>query len=109
MCHQPFDSLRNRVQHARQCGELYFASLISRETIESVFGDATHLLGSGRIYTTAVTVWVFLSQVASADHGCISAVAKLVAYRVARGHKPCSAETGGYCIARNKLDESAIV
>jgi IS4 transposase len=81
--HHPFDSFRSRVRHARQCGDLYFASLISKETIESVFGKATSVLGAARIYNTSVTLWVFLSQVMSIHHGCVSAVAKLITYRVA--------------------------
>lgn len=108
MCHQTFDSFRNRVHHARQCGDLYFASLISKQTIESVFGEATSILGAARVYSTAVTLWVFLSQVMSIHHGCVSAVAKLITYRVAKGQRACSAHTGGYCITRDKLDETAM-
>lgn len=108
MCHQSFDSFRNRVHQARQCGELYFASLISKETIESTFGVATSTLGAARVYTTAVTLWVFLSQVMSIHHGCVSAVAKLIAYRVAKGQSACSSRTGGYSIARSKLDEASM-
>jgi hypothetical protein len=108
MCHQSFDSFRNRVHHARRCGDLYFASLISKETIEAVFGDATSILGAARVYNTSVTLWVFLSQVMSIHHGCVSAVAKLLTYRVANGQRACSASTGAYCIARDKLDESAM-
>ncbi len=48
-----------------------------------------------------MTLWVFLSQVMSIHHGCVSAVAKLITYRVAKGLKACSAETGAYCIARD--------
>ncbi len=108
MCHHPFDSFRSRVHHARQCGDLYFASLISKETIESVFGQSTSVLGAARVYSTSVTLWVFLSQVMSIHHGCIPAVAKLLTYRVANGQPACSASTGAYCIARDKLDESAM-
>jgi putative transposase len=108
VCHRPFDSFRTRVHHARRNGDLWFASLISKETIESVFGEATSILGSARIYNTSVTLWVFLSQVMSIHHGCVSAVAKLIAYRVANGQRACSAITGGYCIARDKLDEAAM-
>jgi hypothetical protein len=32
----------------------------------------------------------------------------LVAYRIANRQRPCSAQTGAYCIARDKLDESAM-
>jgi hypothetical protein len=71
VCHQSFDSFRTRVHHARRSGDLYFASLISKDTIESVFGEATSILGSARVYNTSVTLWVFLSQVMSIHHGCV--------------------------------------
>jgi hypothetical protein len=58
-----------------------------------------------RIFSPLVTLWVFLSQVLSADHSCRAAVARLVAHRVARGRKPCSARTGAYCQARARLPE----
>lgn len=90
MCHQAFDSFRSRVHHERQCGDLYFASLISKETIESIFGEATSILGTARVYNTSVTLWVFLSQAISIHHGCVSAVAKLITYRVANQQRACS-------------------
>ena len=108
MCHQSFGSFRSRVHHARRCGDLYFASLISKETIESVFGPASAILNSARVFNTSVTLWVFLSQVMSIHHGCISAVAKLITYRVANNQRACSAQTGAYCIARDKLDEQSM-
>jgi hypothetical protein len=58
-----------------------------------------------RIFSPLVTLWVFLSQVLSADHSCRAAVARLVAHRVARGQKPCSAKTGAYCQACARLPE----
>ena len=105
---RPLDTLRHRVSEARGKDSLFFASLISEETIDGVFGDAKAILDSAQIYTTAVTLWVFLSQVMSINHGCVSAVAKLVAWRAVKGQRPCSAATGAYCIARNKLDESSM-
>jgi hypothetical protein len=108
MFHPAFDSFRNRVKQARDCGDLYFAVLISKECIESVFGEASAILNSARVYDTAVTVWVFLSQVMSIHHGCVLAVTKLITYRVAIGLPACSPETGAYCIARDKLDEPSM-
>ena len=108
VCYSELGSVRNRVAQARQSGDLYFASLLSSKTILSVFGDASRILDSARIYNTRVTLWVFLSQVLSFHHGCVAAVAKLIAFRAAIGLPACSAETGAYCIARNKLDESAM-
>lgn len=105
---RPFATLRHRVAEARNTDSLFFASLLSEKTIESVFGDAKAILDSAQIYTTAVTVWVFLSQVMSINHGCVCAVAKLVAWRAVQGWSPCSAATGAYCIARDKLDEESM-
>lgn len=36
---------------------------------------------------------------------CRAAVARLIAHRVSRGQRPCSAETGAYCQARKRLPE----
>lgn len=101
-------SLQQRVAHARQADDLYFATLLPKETINEAFGEARGILDRARIYVTSVTVWVFLSQVLSTHHGCVSAVAKLIAYRVALGWAACCANTGAYCIARDKLDEQAM-
>jgi hypothetical protein len=59
-----------------------------------------------RIFTPLVTLWVFLGQVLSADHSCRAAVARLLAHRLARGQGRCSAQTGAYCQARQRLPES---
>jgi len=106
--HSELGSLQSRVARAREADDLYFAALLSKETISEAFGEARGILDRARIYVTSVTVWVFLSQVLSTHHGCITAVTKLIAYRVAQGLAACCAKTGGYCIARDKLDEQAM-
>jgi hypothetical protein len=58
-----------------------------------------------RIFTPAVTLWTFLSQVLDHDHSCRQAVARLLAFRSARGLRPCSPDTGAYCKARGRLPE----
>ena len=108
MFYSELGSLKSRVDRARQAEDLYFAVLLPKETIHSAFGDARGILDRARIYVTSVTVWVFLSQVLSTHHGCVAAVAKLIAYRVALGLAAVSARTGAYCIARDKLDEKAM-
>jgi Transposase DDE domain len=60
------------------------------------------------IFTPSVTLAVFLGQVLAADHSCRAAVARLLAWRAARGLPPCSADTGGYCKARQRLPESVL-
>jgi hypothetical protein len=101
-----FHSFRAAVAEARRHGDLYFAALIDRQSISEAFGEASSLW-QGWIYTPAVTVWVFLSQCLSADHSCRDAVARLAAWRIARGAKTCSADTGAYCTARDALPEAA--
>jgi hypothetical protein len=100
-------SLRATVAEARRHGDLYFAALVPQDRIEKAFGNA-RWFWQGWIYTPAVTVWVFLSQCLSPDHSCRDAVARLIAWRVTRGLKPCSAETSAYCTARNDLPEEVV-
>lgn len=102
-----FLSLRTAVAEARRDGDLYFAALLPQDRIEKAFGKARGLW-QGWVYTPAITVWVFLSQCLSPDHSCRDGVARLIAWRVAQGLKPCSAETGAYCTARNHLPEEAL-
>ncbi len=102
-----FQSFQAAVAEARRHGNLYFAALLSQDRIEKAFGKA-RWLWQGWIYTPAVTLWVFLSQCLSPDHSCRDAVARLIAWRVARGLKPCSADTGAYCTARNDLPEDVL-
>jgi putative transposase len=100
-------SLRAAVAEARRHGDLYFAALVPQDRIEKAFGNA-RWFWQGWIYTPAVTVWVFLSQCLSSDHSCRDAVARLIAWRITRGLKPCSAETSAYCTARNDLPEEVV-
>ena len=99
-------AFRRAVADARRQGGLPFACLLSEDRILQAFGSA-RWFWQGWIYSPAVTLWVFLSQCLSADHSCREAVARLIAWRLARGQKPCSADTGAYCTAREKIPEAA--
>jgi hypothetical protein len=101
-------AFRRAVAQARQQGDLYFAGLLSEDRILDAFGNARSLW-QGWVYTPAVTIWVFLAQCLSADHSCREAVAGLIAWRLARGQKACSAATGAYCTARDDVPEEACV
>jgi hypothetical protein len=87
-----------------QDGGLPFSKVLSEETVEQAL-TAVNFVWNDRIYTPLVTLWVFLSQVLSADHSCRAAVARLIAHRVSQGQRPCSPETGAYCQARKRLPE----
>lgn len=101
-------AFRRAVAEARRQGDLYFAGLLPEDRILEAFGKA-RWLWQGWVYTPAVTIWVFLTQCLSADHSCREAVAGLIAWRVARGQKACSANTGAYCTARDDVPEEACV
>jgi hypothetical protein len=98
-------SFRDAIAQARRHPDLYFAALLDQQAIVEALGSASSLW-QGWIYTPAVTVWVFLSQCLSPDHSCRDAVARLAAWRVARGQRACSSETGAYCTARDALPET---
>jgi hypothetical protein len=61
-----------------------------------------------RLYTPALTLWVFLSQLLDPDHSCRQAVARLLAWLAAQGRALCSPRTGTYCKARARLPEALL-
>jgi hypothetical protein len=88
-----------------QDGNLPFSNVLSSELIKQAL-TALQVGCVDCIYTPLVTLRVFLGQVLSADHSCRAAVARLIAYRVARKERTCSAETSAYCQARKRLPEA---
>jgi len=76
-----------------QDDELPFTDVLSEGTLTQAL-NALNVVWLDRIYSPLVTLWVFLGQVLSQDHSCRAAVARLIAHRVLRGQRPCSAETG---------------
>ncbi len=99
-----FGSLRSQVEQARRHDTLHFAALLSEQCIDQTLGAARAAF-QGWLYTPSVMVWCFLAQVLSSDHSCRETVARFIAHRVSRGQKACSAATGAYCTARDKLPE----
>ncbi len=77
-------------------------------TTDSVLQAVAREAGGGSIFTPAVTLAVFLSQILAEDHSCRAAVDRLLAWRVAHGLPPCSPDTGGYCKARQRLPETLL-
>lgn len=108
MGHSNRPAIRRQVNFLRrqflQEGELPFTKVLSRETIAPAL-EAIERNWNDRIYAPLVTLWVFISQVLSSDHSCRAAVARLIAHRVSRGQKACSAKTSAYCQARQRLPE----
>lgn len=87
--------------------QLPFSEVITAERIQQVLEQLGQFYRD-RTYPPITTLWVFLSQVLSPDQCCRNAVARLLAFRVARGLAPCSSKTGSYCTARQKLPEALV-
>ena len=89
---------------------LPFADILSAEHIERIFGKHNCLFGLHGIYTTAITVWAFLSQVLrdGKEASCQAAVARIVSYCKLNGLDTPTEDTGDYCKARSKLSAAAL-
>jgi len=83
-----------------QDGDLPFSNVLSERTVAQAL-RAIQVFWMDGIYSSLVTLWVFLGQVLSEDHSCRSAVARLIAHRISRGQSPCSSETGAYRPSRS--------
>ena len=98
-------SARQLESLCRQFGadsELPFAPLLCAERVEAILREEE---ASGRdcLYTPALTLWAFLSQCLCPDGSCRKAVARVLAWLLGQGEKACSAQTGPYCKARQRL------
>lgn len=92
----------HKVEELRHAPQLPFHDLLDPASVQRVLQDH-HVRFRDRIFSPLVTLWTFLSQVLSPDHSCREAVARVIAFRVARGEEPCGPETGSFCKARQRL------
>ncbi len=92
--------------------DLPFSDVLPEQAIEKAFNDedATFAEDEDAVFTPAVTLWAFLSQVLFKDEhrSCVAAVARVAVLLVALKRGPCSSNTGAYCRARGKLSEKVI-
>jgi len=88
---------------------LPFAEVLPEERIAAAFAEerVSFAQEEDGIYTPAVTLWAFLSQVLfkGEQRSCIAAVSRVVVLLVGLGQQPPSGNTGAYCRARAKLSE----
>jgi hypothetical protein len=100
--------LSSFMQHAG----LPFAEVLPEATIEQAFADADAEFAKydDDVYTPALTLWAFLSQVLCKLElrSCRAAVARVIVLLVSIGKSPCSDNTGAYCRARAKLPARVI-
>jgi putative transposase len=101
-------AIRAQASAAGNCDGLLFSERLSPQSVRSACEKLQHEFRE-RIFSPAITLWVFLAQVLSADHSCREAVAKLNFWRLVRGLKPCGPDTGSYCEARQRLPQTLFV
>lgn len=100
--HNEFEDSDQIYRRLRQANELPFSDLLKPERVARAL-EALGVEFRERVFSPIATLWMFLSQALSADHSCQDAVARLLAWRLARGLSPCSTDTSSYCEARQRL------
>ena len=98
-----------------QHSSLPFADVLPEQAIKQAFADADGAdqpepgPGENRVYTAAITLWTFLSQVLhkQEQRSCAAAVARVVVLMAALSRE-CSDNTGAYCRARARLPLAVI-
>lgn len=93
-----------RAQFAQADG-LAFADVLPAGRVEAALREEG-ACWRHKVYTPLVTLWAFLTQVASPDGCCRAAVVRVLAWLVGQGRPPCRPTTGPYCKARARLPES---
>lgn len=95
-----------------QHDDLPFAQVLPEATIQQAFAEEDSVFAEDDedVYTPAVTLWAFLSQVLfkGEQRSCVAAVSRVVVLWLALGREPCSDNTGAYCRARAKLPVAVI-
>jgi len=91
---------------------LPFADVLTENAIQTAFDneDIAFAEDEDAVFTPAVTLWAFLSQVLFKDEhrSCVAAVARVAVLLTALARSPCSSNTGAYCRARGKLSGKVI-
>jgi putative transposase len=95
-----------------QAEGLPFRDVLPEAEIEAAFAaeNASFARDDGDIFTPAITLWAFLSQVLHAGRlrSCAAAVSRVAVLCVVLERKPPGAYSGTYCHARAKLPEPVL-
>jgi hypothetical protein len=86
-------------------GELELQAVLPADAVEQAAREAGYVERASK-YTAVTTMLTFLGQVLRADRSCQQAVNGLIAQQVAAEQPVCSADTSGYCKARQRLPEA---
>ena len=95
-----------------QAEGLPFSDVLPEAEIEAAFAaeNACFAQDEGDVFTPAVTLWAFLSQVLHAGRmrSCAAAVSRVAVLCAVLGRKPPKEYSGTYCHARAKLPEAVL-
>lgn len=95
-----------------QSDELPFSSVLTAERLADVFEshgvDCSGVDNPEVVYTPAVTLWAFLSQMlfTGEQRSCVAAVARVAAVEALSGRVVSDTNTGAYCRARCRIPEA---
>src|ERR1700722_14560577 len=100
-------SFRHTLASFAQADGLSFQDVLTADRIEEIAAEEELCFGAAAtdIYSVPVTLWAFLSQVASTSKSCVAAVSRVMVLLTVLGRHPCDAGSGAYCKARAKLPE----
>lgn len=86
---------------------LPFQKVLPESTIDASV-QAANKRYRKRIYSPAVTVWAFLSQMLCKDKSCKNAVSRIIADRTSKGESIPSSAPSAYNQARQRIPEQAM-
>jgi hypothetical protein len=100
-------SFRQTLNSFAQAESLSWHDVLTAERIEEVAAQEQVSFGTAAsdVYSVPVTLWAFITQVASASKSCVAAVARVMTLLTVLGRPSCHAGSGAYCKARAKLPE----
>src|SRR5438309_2124668 len=103
-------SFAQALAHFHHGEGLPFAEVLPAAVVQQAFADEDVAFGETEesVFTPAVTLWAFLSQVLEDDKSCRAAVGRVQALRLAAGQTSCSLDTAAYCRARAKLPATVL-
>ena len=87
-----------------------FGEVLTNEQIERAaqLQNLSFGMGANDIYSLPLTLWAFVTQVASESKSCVAAVARVLAWLTSQGRSVGAAGTGAYCKARDRLPEEML-
>lgn len=98
------DQIKSFRSNTASAPVLAFSDVLAPDLVQEIL-ESLGISFRERIYTPFITLCVFLGQVFSEDHSCREAVARLMAFLIAKDQRPCSPDTNPYCRARKRLPE----